>query len=134
MKSARSLIQLLSTLVIVSTWSALLYLPALVSAQCPNGIRIRPEWRDLPDREKQRFVSAINTLHRQRNGFNVFSSIHNQMQNAWHNGVHFFPAHRVMLLRFEEALRAIDPAIVFPYWDWYGCFIICIDITLFSYY
>lgn len=101
--------------------SAVLVLSAvgLASAKCPNGIRIRPEWRDLTNKERKRFLDAINTLHRKRDGYNTFADIHNQMTNEWHNGAHFFPAHRVMLLRFEEALRKVDPDIVFPYWDWY---------------
>lgn len=91
-----------------------------VSAQCPNGVRVRREWRDLSDADKQRFVSAISKLHRERDGFNAFVGLHNQMQQLWHEGSHFFPSHRLMLLKFEEELRKIDPGVPFPYWDWYA--------------
>lgn len=41
-------------------------------------------------------------------------------RNAAHRGPAFLPWHREFLRRFEEVLRALDPVVAVPYWDWAG--------------
>ncbi len=38
--------------------------------------------------------------------------------NMGHQNSAFCPWHRYYLLRFEQALQAVDPTVTLPYWDW----------------
>ncbi|HEX8091144.1 MAG TPA: tyrosinase family protein [Blastocatellia bacterium] len=38
--------------------------------------------------------------------------------NMGHQNSAFGPWHRYYLLRFEQALQAVDPTVTLPYWDW----------------
>src|SRR5262245_56641074 len=38
--------------------------------------------------------------------------------NMGHQNSAFCPWHRYYLLRFEQALQAVDPSVTLPYWDW----------------
>jgi len=49
--------------------------------------------------------------------YNVYPTIHGAAMSA-HGTPWFLPWHRVMLFKFEEDLRAIDPCVTLPYWDW----------------
>lgn len=85
---------------------------------CPNGRRIRYEWNDLPEGEKQRFLRTLGTLHQTGDGFNDLVRLHQSQSRSWHNSAYFLPAHRQFLMDFEEKLREIDPEVIIPYWDW----------------
>lgn len=41
-----------------------------------------------------------------------------QAVNPAHGRAAFLPWHRYYLLKFEQALQAIDPSVTVPYWDW----------------
>lgn len=40
------------------------------------------------------------------------------VSNMGHQNSAFGPWHRYYLLRFEQALQAVDPTVTLPYWDW----------------
>lgn len=50
------------------------------------------------------------------NAMNAMMTAH--MQNWGHLSSAFGPWHRVYLYHFESELRAIDPSVTLPYWDW----------------
>ena len=85
---------------------------------CPQGTRIRYSWYDLPETEKQRFVSAVRKLHTDTDTYNKLAKLHYDQRNEFHNCPRFLPAHRRLLIELENALKAIDPQVVLPYWDW----------------
>ncbi|KAI3662144.1 hypothetical protein MP638_002130 [Amoeboaphelidium occidentale] len=85
--------------------------------QC-SSTRIRYNWFDLPAEYQQRYIRAMNTLHRESDRYNAITRRHVQNVNQWHGLSVFLPAHRAMLLELEQALRTIDPGLVIPYWDW----------------
>ncbi|KAJ3273718.1 hypothetical protein HDV01_003997 [Terramyces sp. JEL0728] len=47
-----------------------------------------------------------------------FAQTHWDYQSNNHGTPMFFPWHRMYILQYEKALRAIDPSITLPYWDW----------------
>lgn len=87
------------------------------------GQSIRKPWREMTAGERDAYVTAINSLPGSIP--QTLSSEHNRlamlfgMQNQHiHNSNIFLPWHRVFLIYFEEQLKAIDPDISVPYWDW----------------
>ena len=74
--------------------------------------------------EQTRFKNAVNTLlANPTNPYGKLVGIHGDMSHRQHGPTaigtqRFLPWHRVYLLRFEEMLKAIDPALFIPYWDW----------------
>lgn len=86
---------------------------------------IRKNQRDLTRTEKKRLVSAL--LELKRSGwYDYFVTLHGQHYvtdgaggpRAGHMAPSFFPWHRRFLLEFERSLRAVDPGVSIPYWDW----------------
>ncbi|WEH43264.1 tyrosinase family protein [Streptomyces sp. NBC_01218] len=85
----------------------------------------RKNQRDLTRTERKRFVDAVLTLKRSGR-YDDFVATHREFYvtdgedrpRAAHMTPSFFPWHRQYLLEFEGALRAIDPAVSVPYWDW----------------
>lgn len=75
--------------------------------------------------ERRRFVGAVLELKR-RGEYDEFVLTHIEHfapdgesgLRAAHMTPSFLPWHRLFLLRFEEALQRIDPAVTLPYWDW----------------
>lgn len=41
-----------------------------------------------------------------------------RIRNAAHRGPAFLPWHREFLMRLEQDLRAVEPSVAIPYWDW----------------
>lgn len=85
--------------------------------------RVRKDVRDLSGAEWNRYVRAVKSLHTRRRSdeettYDRFVQIHVDEQPAWHGGQYFLPSHRQMLWEFEDALRAIDPTVTVPYYDW----------------
>lgn len=76
--------------------------------------------------EKSNFVAAVKALKAQTTGRNYdwfvrthmtyFSTVNNH--NYAHNSSSFLPWHRRYLLELENALKAINPAVDLPYWNW----------------
>lgn len=78
----------------------------------------RKNFTELNSTELSRLANALNTLW--RNGtISDNATLHN---NNFYNGIHwgpaFLPWHRDFLLKFEQALQAIEPTVTLPYWDW----------------
>ena len=91
---------------------------AYAQNNCPNGLAIRYEWRDLPENEKQRFLNAIRTLHLSGDGYNNLARIHYDNRGGWHSTPYFLPVHRQHLKLFEDAIRGVDANVTIPYWAW----------------
>ncbi|QFZ18983.1 tyrosinase family protein [Saccharothrix syringae] len=76
--------------------------------------------------EKADFVAAVKALKAQTTGHNYdwfvsthmtyFSTIDDH--NYAHRSPSFLPWHRQYLVEFENALKAINPAVDLPYWNW----------------
>lgn len=93
------------------------------------GIRVRRNAKDLTAGEKTAFTDAILALKATPSPWTAGVSTYDQFV-LWHRdafecdlmaahmGPAFFPWHRMYLHLFEEQLRAVDPSITLPYWDW----------------
>ncbi|HEX5741848.1 MAG TPA: tyrosinase family protein [Pilimelia sp.] len=76
--------------------------------------------------EKSAFVAAVKSLKAQTSGRNYDSFVRTHMtyfstvsnHRYAHQSPSFLPWHRQYLLDFENALKAINPAVDLPYWDW----------------
>ncbi|MEN8654573.1 tyrosinase family protein [Streptomyces sp. 21So2-11] len=85
----------------------------------------RKNQRNLTSAEKKRLVNALLKLKRSGR-YDDFVSMHGHYYvsdgedgpRVGHMTPSFFPWHRKFLLEFERALRAVDPAVSVPYWDW----------------
>ena len=77
----------------------------------------RKDQAALSATEQGRFLCAFNTLI--SNGtFGPLVDIHGDPAHMPHTTQRLLPWHRVYLLQFEMALRAIHPDVNIPYWDW----------------
>ena len=82
----------------------------------------------LSPQERQHFIDAIielKTRPSQRglaNRYDDYVRVHTDAMNvpiSWgHGGPAFTAWHRVLLHKFEEELRSIDPGVSIPFWDW----------------
>ena len=93
---------------------------------------VRKNVRSLTSAQKQTFVKALLELKRTGRYDKYVHLHHRTMQPAvlpyepadpkYRNGAHcgpsFLPWHRAFLLLVESDLRAIDPSLFVPYWDW----------------
>ena len=83
---------------------------------------IRKPWREMTATERADYVNAINALA--ANIPQTLSSEHQRMAFLFgpnthiHNSNIFLPWHRVFIYYFEQRLKAINPEISLPYWDW----------------
>lgn len=94
-----------------------------------GGLRVRRNAKDLTADEKKAFTDAILALKATPSPWTDGVSTYDQFV-LWHRdafecdlmaahmGPAFFPWHRMYLHLFEEQLRAVDPSISLPYWDW----------------
>jgi hypothetical protein len=87
---------------------------------CPNGIRVRREFRDLPDDEWDDYKAALRKMYEPdetgRSKIDRFTKIHLDNASNAHNTAHFLPWHRWFTFLFEEELRKINPKLTVPYW------------------
>ncbi|KAL1496721.1 hypothetical protein AB1Y20_014314 [Prymnesium parvum] len=89
--------------------------------QC-ECMRVRKDWNDLRDDERERYVRAVNGL-KAAGVYDHFVATHAYAPNKdfAHGSSGFLPWHRKYLLEFENALRAVGPefrCVTVPYWDW----------------
>ena len=78
---------------------------------------VRKDQASLSELEQQRFLCAFNVL--MENGtFGPLVYIHGDPSHQLHTTQRLLPWHRIYLLKFEQALRAIHPDVTLPYWDW----------------
>jgi tyrosinase len=89
---------------------------------CPNGVRIRKEFRDMSMEEWNRYKAAVRRMYEpDPSGLSLqdrFTKIHLDNASIAHNTAHFLPWHRWFTFLYEEELRKIDPQVTIPYWDW----------------
>ena len=77
----------------------------------------RHDQATLTPTQQQRFLCAFDVIN--ANGtLGALVDIHGQPSHQMHHTLRFLPWHRVFLLKFEQALRAIHPDVTLPYWDW----------------
>ncbi|GGK05573.1 tyrosinase [Pilimelia anulata] len=87
---------------------------------------IRKNQRNLTAAEKTAFVNAVKALKAQSGGKNYDWFVTTHMQyfavvggiRYAHQSPSFLPWHRQYLIEFENALKAHNPAVDLPYWDW----------------
>lgn len=93
---------------------------------------VRKNVRSLTAPERQAFVNALLEL-KARGKYNRFVHWHHHImqpavlpfepydanyRNGAHRGPAFLPWHREFLHQLETELRAIDPSVSLPYWNW----------------
>lgn len=93
---------------------------------------VRKNVGSLTSAEKQTFVEALLRLKR-TGRYDEYVHLHHrvmrpavlpyepndpQYRNGAHCGPSFLPWHREFLLQVERDLRAINPSLFVPYWDW----------------
>jgi tyrosinase len=85
------------------------------------ALRCRKNQASLTATERSRFVAAVLAL-KAAGTYDQYVQRHIASMaggGSWaHRGPAFLPWHRKFLLDFELDLRAIDPTITLPYWDW----------------
>ncbi|WP_341874850.1 tyrosinase family oxidase copper chaperone [Streptomyces albofaciens] len=94
----------------------------------PAHPHVRKNYLALTAQERHRFIQAV--LETKRSGaYDALVAIHVRANS--HDYLHrdhglrtahltpsLLPWHRQFLLYFEQALRAVDPGVTLPYWDW----------------
>lgn len=95
-----------------------LFAASFVRANCPNGMKIRYSWTDLPPEEKTRFKNAHRRLHEISDRVDYLAEKHDINSEIWHWNAYFFPIHREFIREYEYYLEQVDPDIIMPYWDW----------------
>ncbi len=87
---------------------------------------VRKNVRNLTAAERSAFVSAVKKLKAKTTEPNydsfvrthmIYFSAVNGIRYA-HHSPSFLPWHRQYLIKFEQALQAIDRTVTIPYWDW----------------
>ena len=86
----------------------------------------RMEWRQMQPGQQVAFIAAVKGLYGKAPGGTSsppsqwnqeeFATIHSQYYAANHNQPGFFAWHRIFIHEYERALKAINPAVVLPYW------------------
>lgn len=117
------LYSLLAIIVALSVVNAVAVAPvSLHKRQAGTGscstIRIRKEWRDLTRKERSDFTDAWILMKNNSTYFDDLSKWHGDFFSGIHNNAFLFPAHRRMINLLEDAIRAFNPEVSFPYWDW----------------
>jgi tyrosinase len=87
-------------------------------------VPVRRSASSLTPAEKAAFVAAVLELKR-RGGYDLLVKLHFDRMTAdgagnriGHQSPSFLPWHRRYLLEFERRLRAINPSVTVPYWNW----------------
>ncbi|XP_045194327.2 tyrosinase-like protein 1 [Mercenaria mercenaria] len=83
----------------------------------PRRLRIRREYRTLPDKDRFAFHRALNTM-KKTGQYDVFAKLHTgSVVLTAHTGPALFAWHRIYIFLFEEAMCRIIPWLSLPYWD-----------------
>ena len=84
---------------------------------------LRPDEAKMTTAQQKAFVHAVQSLL----SSGVYATLvadHRNMKHDMHSGMdaagtqRFLPWHRIFLVEFEAALRAVDATVTVPYWDW----------------
>ena len=95
---------------------------------------MKRELRNLKDSDREAFLDAMVTVwqYGQEEGvakfgekftsIDTFVQIHSEASNdvmcdQYHEGSGFLTHHLAMAVSFEAAIRAVNPAVTLPYWD-----------------
>lgn len=79
---------------------------------------VRKPWTELTTQERADYVNAINALS--RTNVQNLATEHNRLFNSGiHDDHSFLPWHRIFVEHFEDLLKAIDPGVSVPYWNWH---------------
>ncbi|KAJ3066459.1 hypothetical protein HDU98_010199 [Podochytrium sp. JEL0797] len=102
----------------------------LITAQCTKPI-VRQEWSTLSSAQKAQYISSIQQLAaRPQNpapqvnldpsiiSLHDFVNIHARSSPWAHGSAEFYPYHRAMMWKYEQALATVGWTIGAPYWDW----------------
>ena len=77
----------------------------------------RRDQATLTSVEQSRYLCAFDVVN--ANGtLGALCDIHADMSQMQHTNDRLLPWHRIFLLIFEQALRAVHPDVAVPYWDW----------------
>ncbi|KAI8865590.1 Di-copper centre-containing protein, partial [Ramicandelaber brevisporus] len=89
------------------------------TAKCTNPL-LRKEIRQLDDKEFATLISAFRKMKEATgpNSLDYLSHMHMDNAMAVHGNPTFLVWHRRYLRAFEEGLRAHEPTVTVPYWDW----------------
>eukprot|EP00618_Florenciella_parvula_P017611 CAMPEP_0119466112 /NCGR_PEP_ID=MMETSP1344-20130328/921_1 /TAXON_ID=236787 /ORGANISM="Florenciella parvula, Strain CCMP2471" /LENGTH=725 /DNA_ID=CAMNT_0007498409 /DNA_START=17 /DNA_END=2194 /DNA_ORIENTATION=- len=96
---------------------------------------VRRELRALNDDDKERYLSALEVVHRtsMKDGVELYGSSFRNFEHfttkhlwkmtlekctPWHGGDVFLTSHAAFTLEFEQSLQAIDPVVSSAYWDY----------------
>jgi len=95
-------------------------MPDPVSGQCPDGIRIRREWRSLSLCDQMNYINAVKLL--KLNGvYDAYTITHRNQASVVHGNAWFLPWHREFVYQYESDIRAMGgtySCVALPYWDW----------------
>jgi tyrosinase len=92
-----------------------------LQAEPASTLRMRRDIRNYNEKELEALRRAFIGLYESAgdNGYQKISGLHGEPDRYCHNDpTIFLPWHRAYVLRFEEALRLVDPASVLPFWEW----------------
>lgn len=78
----------------------------------------RKNFLELTEDERNRLAAAFNAIYAD----GTIKGHADHHEEYFFKGIHFGPAflpwHRHMLMMIEQALQAVDPTVMLPYWDW----------------
>ncbi|KAI1209703.1 Di-copper centre-containing protein [Annulohypoxylon truncatum] len=94
-----------------------------------DNVRVRKEWRYIPEEERKDYVRAVNCLMTSpnvypnmtgpRTMFDSFGVLHYKLTPYVHNSAYFLLFHRLYVWTFEDKLRTMCGYTgTFPYWEW----------------
>jgi tyrosinase len=76
----------------------------------------RKDHRQLTSDEQNRFLNAFSQINA-LNALGPLVDIHSNAIHQMHSNPRFLPWRRIYLLRLEELLMSVDPAVCIPYWN-----------------
>jgi tyrosinase len=85
-------------------------------ARLGTMVRVRKNANTMQAVERDRFLEALAVHNGAFGLYPVYQSIHGMAWIPAHTNPSFLPWHRVLLLRLERELQAIDPSVSLPYW------------------
>lgn len=92
---------------------------------CPNGVLVRKEYRDMSPAEWTAFKDALLSLQLapspdggRYSEWDWLTRMHLDHVPEAHDHPAFFPWHRAFVSLLEKRLQQINPTITIPYWDW----------------